>query len=118
MHVPVVVEQSEPVSMPLTWTFVILCTVLLEWLMLSLFVAVVTGTFERVRQSYHGMTRVCGHVRETMQAKYHSASIDYFRARYLALAAAHACWIAPPCLPGHTGDEACPCAPNAFCALS
>jgi hypothetical protein len=49
--------QSEPVSMPLTWTFVVLCTVLLEWLMLSLFVAVVTGTFEKVRQTAYGMVR-------------------------------------------------------------
>jgi hypothetical protein len=47
-------SQSEPVSMPLAWTFLILSTVLLEWLMLSLFVAVVTGTFERVRETYRG----------------------------------------------------------------
>lgn len=43
--------------MPLTWIFLILSTVLLEWLMLSLFVAVVTGTFERVREMDRGKVK-------------------------------------------------------------
>lgn len=50
-------SQSEPISMPLTWIFLILSTVLLEWLMLSLFVAVVTGTFERVREMDRGKVK-------------------------------------------------------------
>jgi hypothetical protein len=44
--------QSEPSTAPLIWGFVILCTVVCTWLMLGLFVAVVTGTFERVRARY------------------------------------------------------------------
>ena len=45
--------QAEPgLTKPLTYVFVLSCTVILTWLMLGLFVAVITGTFQRVREKY------------------------------------------------------------------
>ena len=49
--------QSEPEAYPAIWGFVTTTTVICTWLMLGLFVAVVTGTFERVRENYR-LTRV------------------------------------------------------------
>ena len=49
--------QSEPEAFAFTWTFIVLVTVMCTWLMLGLFVAVVTGTFERVRKTYRLVRR-------------------------------------------------------------
>lgn len=49
--------QAEPEAYPAIWIFCVISTVICTWLMLGLFVAVVTGTFERVRENYR-ITRV------------------------------------------------------------
>jgi hypothetical protein len=45
---------------PIIWTIVMLITVFCTWLMLGLFVAVVTGTFERARERYRVTRNVAG----------------------------------------------------------